>query len=244
MSWGHDSRPLDLEGMAGRLAKLQSSFRSWDRDVFGLVRKKLKCLRKDLDAERGSTLYRGLTPQEKNLMSELSEMLAREEEMERKQSRMDWLKAGDRKTDFFHAKAKARGRTNRIRALKTRDGSLATHQSVLKQMASDFYESLFAAQDNLEPELICQHIPHKVSENIGKGLVRPFTEEEVKATLFQMKPGKSPGEDGFTAGFFQKHWELLRKDVTNSVLGFLNGGDMPKEFNRTILVLIPKVTNP
>jgi hypothetical protein len=34
--------------------------------------------------------------------------------------------------------------------------------------------------------------------------------------------------DGFIAGFYQKHWELLKHDVTSDVLGFLNGGDMPE----------------
>lgn len=74
-------------------------------------------------------------------------------------------------------------------------------------MASDFYESLFAAQDNLEPKLICQHIPRKVSENIGEGLVRPFTEEEVKAALFHMKPGKSPGV-GMATGWVRIGWNV------------------------------------
>jgi hypothetical protein len=59
-------------------------------------------------------------------------------------------------------------------------------------------------------------------------LIQPFSEEEIKVALFQMKPGKSPGVDGFIAGFYQKHWELLKHDVTSDVLGFLNGGDMPE----------------
>jgi hypothetical protein len=78
-------------------------------------------------------------------MQELAELLAQEEEMQRQRSRMDWLKSGDRNTEFFQAKAKERGRTNRIRALKKADGSLATDQGVLKQMASNFYRDLFLA---------------------------------------------------------------------------------------------------
>ena len=89
-------------------------------------------------------------------------------------------------------------------------------------------------------------------------LCRPFTLEEVEVALFQMGPNKAPGEDGFTAGSFQKHWALMKENVTVAVLGFLNGGELPEQINRTILVrgelpeqinrtilvLIPKVANP
>jgi hypothetical protein len=79
---------------------------------------------------------------------------------------------------------------------------------------------------------------------MGEMLERVYTAQEVEKALFQMGPGKAPGVDGFTAGFFQKHWCLLKNSVTAAVLGFLNGGDMPEVINRTILVLIPKVANP
>lgn len=62
-------------------------------------------------------------------------------------------------------------------------------------------------------------------------------------TFFEMKPNKLPGVDGFTARFFQKHWDLVRGAVMAAVLGFLIGGDMLEEVNRTLLVLIPKVLN-
>lgn len=55
---------------------------------------------------------------------------------------------------------------------------------------------------------------------------------------------KAPGADGFNAGFFQTHWQLVKPCVVNTVLGFLNGGDLLEEVNKTILVLIPKVSNP
>jgi hypothetical protein len=59
-----------------------------------------------------------------------------------------------------------------------------------------------------------------------------------------MKPNKAPGPDGFTAGFYQRHWGLLGDDVCRAVLAFLNGGSMPDVVNDTILVLIPKVKKP
>jgi len=59
-----------------------------------------------------------------------------------------------------------------------------------------------------------------------------------------MAPGKAPGVDGFNAGFFQTHWELVKPGVVKVVLTFLNGGDLPEEVNKTLLVLIPKVSNP
>jgi hypothetical protein len=74
----------------------------------------------------------------------------------------------------------------------------------MEQMASDFYMNLFTAQEHLQPDLIYQYTPRKISAHMGEMLEEPFTAEEVKAALFQMKPNKTPGEDGFTAGFFSE----------------------------------------
>jgi hypothetical protein len=37
---------------------------------------------------------------------------------------------------------------------------------------------------------------------------------------------------------------LLKEPVVKAALGFLNGGEMHDEVNKTLLVLIPKVQNP
>ena len=114
----------------------------------------------------------------------------------------------------------------------------------MERLTCDFYQHLFTAQDALQPELICAHVPRKVTPEMCDLLTRPFTEEEVETALFQMAPSKAPGVDGFNAGFFQTHWNLVRPNVVAAVLGFLNGGELPEEVNKTLLVLISKVCNP
>jgi hypothetical protein len=58
-----------------------------------------------------------------------------------------------------------------------------------------------------------------------------------------MHPNKSPGTDGFTTGFYQRHWELIGGYISNAVLAFLNGVEMEAVVNSTVLILIPKVRN-
>jgi hypothetical protein len=72
----------------------------------------------------------------------------------------------------------------------------------------------------------------------------PFFEQEVRKALFMMHPNKASGPDGFTTGFYQKHWHLIKDDVTRVVLQFLNGGGMPELINNTVIALIPKVKKP
>lgn len=62
--------------------------------------------------------------------------------------------------------------------------------------------------------------------------------------MFAMGPSKSPGEDGFKARFYQRHWPLIKEDVSRTVLDFLNGGHMLEAVNKTVIVLIPKVKHP
>ena len=91
---------------------------------------------------------------------------------------------------------------------------------------------------------ILQHIPSKISAEMNDDFAKPFVEAEVRVALFQMAPSKAPGVDGFTAGFFQRHWNLIRHDLVAAILDFLNGGALPLGLNDTSITLIPKVRNP
>jgi len=75
----------------------------------------------------------------------------------------------------------------------------------LEEMAAAFYQNLFMAQENTTPELVTQHVPSKVTELMNEALTAEYTSEEVKKAVFMMHPNKSPGPDGFTAGFYQCH---------------------------------------
>lgn len=119
----------------------------------------------------------------------------------------------------------------------------AVSKKDLENVAVDYYIKLFSAQEDLNPNEVIQFVPRKVTDDMNQKLCRPFTAEEVEKALFMMKPNKSPGPDGFTAGFYQNHWPILKDDICQAVLNFLGGGDLPTDVNKTILVLILKVKN-
>ena len=58
-----------------------------------------------------------------------------------------------------------------------------------------------------------------------------------------MNVDKSPGTDGFNAHFFQTHWQLIGKEVSqgnSSIFPFC----ILKELNHTFLTLVPKICSP
>lgn len=148
-TWDPGSGPFDLESASNALASLQRSLKKWDREVFGSVKQQLKDLRKELEVERSSTLYRGPTDKERAIMAKLADVLAREETMEHQRSRIAWLREGDRNTEFFQAKARARSRANRIKLLHDESGKVFTEQVDLERLTCEFYQQLFTAQEAL-----------------------------------------------------------------------------------------------
>jgi hypothetical protein len=46
------------------------------------------------------------------------------------------------------------------------------------------------------------------------GLLKaPYSEEEVKKAVFQMKHNKALGPDGFPAEFYQSSWDTIKMDL-------------------------------
>jgi hypothetical protein len=231
-----------LHATWSNLNRVAGSLKDWSRATFGSVRKEIRKLEGRLRYIRGQILSDATVEEEREVERQLCELFEREEIMARQRSRVEWLREGDRNTAFFHARASARRRTNKIDRLYSADGSICETQGEIKSMIHRFYEDLFSSEMCTSSESVLNAIPSKVTADMNDDLCKPYTEEEIRDALFQMGPTKAPGPDGFPALFYQTHWDFFKEEICEAVRSFINGGEVPEGFCDSVIVLIPKVT--
>ncbi|XP_028945660.1 uncharacterized protein [Malus domestica] len=83
-----------------------------------------------------------------------------------------------------------------------------------------------------------------VSELMNADLIKPVSEEEIKAAVHQMGGLKAPGPDGFQGIFYHSFWDIIVAEVNGLVMDFMQGVGNSRSINSTYLVLIPKVPTP
>jgi ribonuclease HI len=219
------------------------SLRNWSRDTFGSVKKEIKKLERELKSLRLAP-WHNESSEIKGIEVKLCELFEREEVMARQRSRVEWLREGDRNTAFFHARASARRRTNKIKVIIRNDGSRCTELAGIKSEVESFYEEMFSTEPCGAINEVLDAIQNKVTDNMNDDLCKRVTNEEIKVALFQMGPTKAPGPDGFPALFYQTHWDLIQEEICSAVRGFLEGDSIPEGLCDSVIVLIPKVNNP
>ena len=134
---GRDGCP-SLWSTCANLKHVAHSLRSWSKETFGFIRKRIGRLERRIATIQASPSSPSLMEEERSIERQLCELFEREEIMEQQRSCIDWLKAGDRNTDFFHAKASARRRTNRIHSLVREDGTSCDSQAGIKGMVQGY----------------------------------------------------------------------------------------------------------
>lgn len=110
-------------------------------------------------------------------------------------------------------------------------------------IAEEYYKRLFTTLDNLNMDDVLASVDRVVTREMVRNLVRPYTTEEVRTTLFQMHPSKAPGPDGMSPFFFQKFCHIVGHDDIEEVLSILHSGRYLHKMNYTHIVLIPKKNN-
>ncbi|KAL0307082.1 UNVERIFIED_CONTAM: hypothetical protein Sradi_6125500 [Sesamum radiatum] len=156
-----------------------------------------------------------------------------------------WLQDGDRNTQFFHAKASTRKRTNTIDRLKDDTGRWLEELEDIRVLIVSHFTRLFQFGNTSEEEidLGVKHILPRVDEGMAQELSRPFTEEEVTKALFQMSPLKSLAR-WHAPTFFQFNWHVVNRHVLICVLNLLHNNVLPDNLNATNIMLIPKFSKP
>ena len=118
------------------------------------------------------------------------------------------------------------------------------NQEGVRGAFENYFTNLFKVGGNVNYDECLEGLEIRISKAMNESLMWPFTEEEVRNALFQMAPLKAPDLDGFNAGFFQKHWDIVGPEVCKATLYSLNNATIDSELNSTLIALIPKLNNP
>lgn len=158
------------------------------------------------------------------------------------QSRLNWLRDGDANSKFFHSVLAARRRMNSLSSILV-DGVMVEGVQPVRQAVFTHFKNHF-----LNPRLERPSVGHlqfrKISLLERGGLVKPFSEDEIKAAVWDCDSFKSPGPDGINLGFFKSFWPEMKTELVRFVTEFHRNGKLTKGINSTFIALIPKVASP
>lgn len=110
------------ESLANRTAAVHLALHKWDHEVLKAPHRRLKELKEELEALRLGPLTDESADRQRKLLIELEETMEKEEIYWVQRSRANWLKFGDRNTNFFNNFATARRKRNFIHRLMDENG--------------------------------------------------------------------------------------------------------------------------
>ena len=151
---------------------------------------------------------------------------------------------GERNSKFFHHRAWLDGKKQLILKLKDECGVwLDNKHDIAAKFISD-YKARFTTMSRGQNPNLDLNLPQVITDSDNLELVKLPNMDEVKQALFAIDSNKTPGPDGFGAGFFKHYWAVVKDDFFQCILEFFTHGKLLKQINHTFIALIPKVDNP
>ncbi|XP_042959546.1 uncharacterized protein LOC122294694 [Carya illinoinensis] len=138
-------------------------------------------------------------------------------------------------------KVNQRKKINTIRSVEDSQGRVVDEQEGVGEVFTGFFTYLFTTSSPSNFEECLVSLNTTLITEMTDWLLAPFTREEIYGAVIQMNPLGSPGPDGFPAFFYQKHCEIIGKEVCQFALHVLNQDGSLAKVNDTLIYLIPKV---
>lgn len=131
-------------------------------------------------------------------------------------------------------------------AIEDEGGAIKRGDVDIGQVAESYFTYLFKSTrtTSVNYQTVFDGFQSKVTAGINEDLIRPVTEEEIIIALFNIRPDRAPGPDGFTGAFFQQFWPEIKTSICDEIQYFFDHGKLKQATNHTNLCLIPKIDAP
>jgi exonuclease III len=210
---------MDIQGKKAfivkeKLKKLKEALKVWNKEVFGIVDLNIDKTVRDLNDLEEQIAYGSIDPSiinSKEKVKQFWEQIHAKESILRQKSRTRWLQEGDNNTRFFHASIKGRRHRNQITMLK-RGNVWIEGVDAIKKETKDHFSKHFLEEWKNRPFLQGLNF-NSLSADDNDLLLAPFTEEEVRDTIWSCDGNKSPGPDGVNINFYKACWPIVKFDI-------------------------------
>ncbi|XP_028767839.1 uncharacterized protein LOC114725488 [Neltuma alba] len=229
------------------LANLKNDLLDWNRSTFGFVEQKKRTILSRLKGIQNSSPYPFslfLRNLEKELQSDLEQLLKVEEIKWFQKARTEWITRGDRNTKYYHLRTKLRRRRNKIMTLKDDQNRWIEDEVEVKALVLNYFKNLYICEEQSSCVLFTRTSFPLIDRSTLFDMSRAPSVEEVKSALFSMGPYKAPGVDGFSPIFYQSNWSIVGAKLCDFVREAFLTKNVEVEDNRTLISLIPKNENP
>lgn len=145
-AWEHTDPAASL---SVRTAAVHAAMHDWDRENLKAPHRRLKELKAELEQLRLGPLTDEAVDRQRQLLIEIEENLEKEEIYWVQRSRANWLKFGDRNTNFFNNFATACKKRNHIRKLLDEQGVWREDNESMSSLISEYFQNIFSSEVNV-----------------------------------------------------------------------------------------------
>ena len=229
-----------------KLKRLKGDFKIWNRDVFGNIQTQKRIILPEIEDLDCKDCLDDLREDDRlkrvELVSRLKEMDKKMESLLSQKARASWFKNGDSCTRFYHSSLRWRRFRNDVKGEEV-GGLWSEEPSTVRSEAKKLFENRFKATKDLGVRL--DNVEFKIlSYEDNLGLIKAFSEEEIRDAVWLCDGSKSPGPDGFNLNFVKESWEVFKEVIVEVMVIFHKSGCIPKGCNASFVALIPKVRDP
>ncbi|GKA00653.1 RNA-directed DNA polymerase, eukaryota [Tanacetum coccineum] len=235
--------PNAISRFMKKLKCLKEKIRVWTKakkESEFCQKSKLKGMLSDIDSLIDNrSIDHELINKRSDVMKSLQDLEKLESLEVAQKAKIKWSIEGDENTKYFHGILNKKRNQLAIRGILV-DGVWIESPNMVKD------EFLLHFKDRFDKPcssrlLLDMVFPNRLTSDMRDDLERNITEEEIKRAVWDCGTDKSPGQDGFTFGFYRRYWSILERDVVDAVSYFFKDGSFPKGGNSSFIALISKM---
>uniref|UniRef100_A0A670IWQ4 Reverse transcriptase domain-containing protein n=1 Tax=Podarcis muralis TaxID=64176 RepID=A0A670IWQ4_PODMU len=136
-------------------------------------------------------------------------------------------------------KRKEQGTINRIII----EGEEVTDPKGIRKEFLNYYRSLYKNKERNNSRIerfLKDKIVQKIPTDKKQRLNEPIEIEEIEEVIKDLKRGKAPGPDGFTAGYYKEMKSVLVNPLKEIMNNILRKGEIPETWKEAYITFIPK----